>query len=624
MKNNLAYKNSEIPIGYASEYITDIPWDKHPAFIFSNNAKGYLDALQNILPQKPNNNDKISYYDENWNFNPYLEDSNSDGNIISFRNCPKEIINYEKFFVIYIMMNGKKVSTANTRYRYTRNVLDDLLLHSSLYGITTKDIINAVEGRNSSPNTIHQKYISLFQFYSFLELNNKLELPVDINKLFELSIKAKRSVNTENSKFPDIPKEYFKAIRKTAISLMRNNDTDYNERATACELILLMELGMRTNDLLALKTSDLKNKQLIRSGQYINFIHYKAKKPSKAYQPLLQFDIFCTKLCLEAFNTLKAIRQTQESSKENDYLYILENYKKSYRTYPLSNRIFRLHYIRLIEKYLPEECSHPWGDAIKPLKEFTKPNSNQILYIPITPQYRVHLCSVLYNEKHVSLAWIQRYMGHLSEYMLGYYVRPKDTYQENIKYSEEVIQNIVANGDIPLGGDGHGKIIADRITDYIKHSKFNVAKDIDAIMKDIGDKVIIRGKPGGVCIKTSLMPCQYDARTNKLMCACDMCPNLFHFYYMIDISYNNFKNLQETYTADKARGLIRAAQKELAKCKQLITNRLKPEMKELESVIADQGTDAVIKRFPSLKEIIDKREQIKEEYTEWLNKSAQE
>ena len=68
----------------------------------------------------------------------------------------------------------------------------------------------------------------------------------------------------------------------------------------------------------------------------------------------------------------------------------------------------------------------------------------------------------------------------------------------------------------------------------------NIETDIDAIMETIGDKVIIRGKTGGVCIKTSFMPCSKDARTNELLCSYNLCPNLFHFYYMIDVSYLNF------------------------------------------------------------------------------------
>ena len=50
-------------------------------------------------------------------------------------------------------------------------------------------------------------------------------------------------------------------------------------------------------------------------------------------------------------------------------------------------------------------------------------------------------------------------MGHLSDYMMGYYVRPKDTYQENIQYSEKVIREIAGENITPLGGNMLGEEI---------------------------------------------------------------------------------------------------------------------------------------------------------------------
>jgi len=149
----------------------------------------------------------------------------------------------------------------------------------------------------------------------------------------------------------------------------------------------------------------------------------------------------------------------------------------------------------------------------------------------------------------------------------------------------------------------------------------NIETDIDAIMETIGDKVIIRGKTGGVCIKTSFMPCSKDARTNELLCSYNLCPNLFHFYYMIDVSYLNFKTLQETYTSCKKKGNIRASQKELNKIKDLIRRRLIPELDELDKEIDKKGMKTIIDKYPSLIDVIENKEDIREEINIWMKKN---
>ena len=92
-------------------------------------------------------------------------------------------------------------------------------------------------------------------------------------------------------------------------------------------------------------------------------------------------------------------------------------------------------------------------------------------------------------------------------------------------------------------GGSFGSDIKKSIQQFVKDNNFNVQNDIEAIVKAMGDRVIIRGKTGGVCIKTSLMPCAKDARTNEMFCAYNLCPNLFTFYYMADISYLDFQTL---------------------------------------------------------------------------------
>lgn len=235
--------------------------------------------------------------------------------------------------------------------------------------------------------------------------------------------------------------------------------------------------------------------------------------------------------------------------------------------------------------------------------------------VPDTRQFRVHLCTCLF-EHGISLTYIQKYMGHLSEYMLGYYVRPKDTYQENIKASERVISDIVSDNATPIGVNGSK--IKEAIQKFVAENHFNVATDIKEIVQAMGDRVIIRVKTGGVCIKTSLMPCAQDARTNEILCAYNLCPNLFTFYYMADLSYLDFQTLQQTITALNDAGNTVAASKEKNKLVDLCKRRLIPELDELDKEIERKGKEAICSKYPSLVDIIARREEIREEVKEWM------
>ena len=86
---------------------------------------------------------------------------------------------------------------------------------------------------------------------------------------------------------------------------------------------------------------------------------------------------------------------------------------------------------------------------------------------------------------------------------------------------------------------------------------------------------------------------------------------------MVDVSYLNFQTLQDTYKAMKETGKIKAAQKELAKLKDLINRRLIPELDELDKEIAIKGFDTILEKHPSLIEVMENREKIREEIEIW-------
>lgn len=612
----------------ACEYIDNIPWDKSPAFAFSGDTKSYMQAFKNIVDVLPVGDMKVSFDSDVWDFNPYIKEGNTADYKFIFTDVPEEIKDYCKFFVLYGIMGKRKIPTINIRYSNFKSVylgISDKTSHKSLFVMTTKDIQDEIVGRNDAPSTAHNLYESVYQVYDFLFKNYKLKLPVELKTIKDLGIKEKNlsKKNTEDSKIPNIPEQYFVKILNKCLELLRNEEIDYSTRMTAALIVILSQTGLRLGDLLCLTVNNLIEKKLAKSGNVAYYIHYTAKKPSKSHAPLLEFDIFSNSLATEAFKLMIKLRKTCDTSKGHKYIYVLPSVARSKDEYPLQRNRFIKEYKKLMYNYLPSESSMEWEGVNPCIFEIwnseTKEREKVTLNIPESRQYRVHLCTALY-EKGVPLVYIQRYMSHLSDYMMGYYVRPKDTYQENINYSEQVIREIVEEDITPLGGNLIGDDIRQNIQKFIKVNGFNVKTDIDAIMKELGSKVIIRGKTGGVCIKTSLMPCSKDARTNEMMCAYNLCPNLFHFYYMIDVTYLNFKTLQETYTSMKSNGNVKAAQKELNKLKDLARRRLIPELDELEKELNKKGFDTVVDLHPSIIEIIENKDDIRKEIDLWMNK----
>ena len=358
---------------------------------------------------------------------------------------------------------------------------------------------------------------------SFIKNNYRLPLLIDLNLLKQRAAEEKRRSKEEASKLPDIPKEYFNIILNTAVRVMRDKKAEYNRRATACEIVMLSQLGMRLGDLMALRVSDKIKKTIPGSGHKVAYIHYRSRKPSKPHDEMMEFDIFCTDLCSEAIDILITLRKNNPLAQGNDFLYVLKPGINTKDNLPNSNPKFNTQFKRFLFEELRDKSLLEWIGIPKVLyRPFGPRGANHdrvLLSVPDTRQFRVHLCTSLYNDYNIPLEFIRRYMGHLSEYMMGYYVRPKDTYQEDIAYAEKVIREIAGKEDLRLLGGSAPDELKANIKQFIAEKHIDVMSDTKAVVDTFGDKLIIRGKRGGMCIKTSILPCAKDRRTNALYCS---------------------------------------------------------------------------------------------------------
>ncbi len=611
--------------GFATQYIENIPWSHHPLFAFSKSAEEYKSAFEKVLENIPLPGTKIDFKSDVWDFNPYYFGVTDPCLVINYIGFDEEEKIYTKFYTLFSIMGKKKVSTTHLRVCDIKTVLTSIKLkkpHSTLRTITTNDICDVIGGSSCSQTTIHNRYESVFQFYSFIQNNYHIEYPVNLSIIKKKGIEAKGLSKTLSEKLPNIPPDYFRAIVKKSSEVMRDDNADYNHRITAAEIVILSQTGFRIADCLALTTDRLKEITLKDSNLTVNFIHYSSRKPSKPHDKLLEFDIVSNSLCTEAFKMLCKLRKKHPACKKTDFLYLpfYRNEENSKKQLPVPRHFFGYRMKEFFMKYLPEECMREW-EGIAPCVPPGNPNSRKIkeIYVPDTRQFRVAVCTEFYN-RGVPLVYIQRYMGHLSEYMLGYYVRPTDHSYENAKFSEKIINSIVKDDETPIGF--MGEELKNRMKAFLESGNVHVEDGISGILEALGDNVIIRAKEGGncACIRTSFMPCAFDARSNEALCAYGECRNIYLFYFYADITYNDFMNAVMTYQHNDSIGKRLESQKELMKIKSIVNRRLLPELDELEKAIKQKGVEKIITQYPTMAAIIPQIEIIRKEANIWMNK----
>lgn len=597
-------------------YVKNIPWEKTSKKCFMDDNNKYEEAFKSVLEYVPNSDNKITYSENVWDFNEYYKDINSKDYIIYFNKASEDYSDYLKMFVIYKITQKSKVSTIKTRIFCFISIISAIKNEQNkpFSLITTDDIKNEIESRNIISSTKHNLYVAAYLIYEFIIKNYELSLPVDINELQKKSAEDRAISKKESTKIPNIPEDYYSIILTKAIETLDNEKASYNRRMTAGLIIIETQTGLRTQDLLGLKVSDLHEKKLPVSDVMCNYLHFQTRKPSKAHSDMLEFDIYASQLCADAFNKMSILRK-KCVYKNEPYLYVLDSSKNSTNKYPIETNRLRIEYRKFFLEELKNLTCEKW-EGITPVNHIQGGKTYK-LNIPEIRQYRVHLATALYNNG-VSLNYIKKYLGHLSEYMLGYYVRPKNPGHENAKYAERIVKKIAGDDMTPLGS--MGAELKQNLQQFIKEGKYNVKSDTSKILNDLGENLVIREKgPGLCCIKTTIIPCKYDARTDKMLCAFGTCPNIFHFFDMINVSYMQFHELQNSYQQNKDNGFKRAAEKELNKLKSFCKGRLTPELDELERVVKIKGLSAFVKQYPDLQYYATNIDSIRKEIQLWEN-----
>lgn len=607
--------------------INGIDWNLDRHFSYGKENQKYVTARIEASGLLPLADGTIEFNWDIWDFRPYYKFKKDLTQRFSFEKIPLEYKITLKYFVLLSILNEKhKISTIKRRFSDLVTFLRYLVEHK-IYSVETvcqKDIENFfLDHPNWSPKTQSMNYIALSEFEEFLRTNYDIILLFNTDELNEKNrFWEKVAHQTQANKTKDIPEEYFNQLLSFLIKIANDQKKSYVQRATACLYIIMSQTGLRLTEIISLETDSLKtvstdNFKGSSNSEYAPYyLEYKNFK--KAHGPIKDFVIdrtFANELTINSFNILVSIRPKMKLPKEIEKLLFTPT---TVHTLPVATDYLVRNFIQLAYDYFPIARNSSIEDYPDlHCRKVEKNKRKGSVVIPSSKQFRVHAITELYH-RNVPLLFIKRYMGHLYEDMTAYYVRPKEIEKKELEAKRKVLEEIITNKATPLGNDS--KDIVNNIKKFIEKNNYNVEKDLNTIIDELSDEFVIRMKRNGVCIKTSRRACARDARTDKIHCAYDLCPNLFHFFYNATETYQDIKDCEKTYKYNKKNDFISQASKELNKLKAICKQRFIPEMQDLKKRLDKFGTEKVINDYPDLLDIVNNYDQIMKEVESWLKK----
>lgn len=590
-------------------------------------SDNYIKELKK-LDKLPFSKADIRFSDDSWDFAPYTK-LNVSKNKMKFKffslneTYRDEIKTYA---LIRVLSNLVKIQSIS-KSLYTINKFFCYIESRGVFSVKdlpvsyVKDYFNQIE-KSESIQSLRRKKMELKDFYDTYAANFEDLFTPELNKLFDLGdYRAFKAIKKE-AKLPDIHKDYFDKLVSSCIVVMDDIEADLLFRAIACVIIILSQTGIRIGECLGL-TDDCLQTIKIFNGEETNYITYRTWKRESGNNTSSINRTYVNELTKKAYLKLLELHKEKRRSLDMHYLFMGGPQMNQTKFFPIDCDSFmrmERRFFAYMDRYLPTinvQDIYPELHTCCPRKNNTARGQYpymKTLTFPTNHQYRVHVCTELYN-KGVPLKYIQKFMAHLSSEMQSYYIRPKNNPQEDMAFSIKTLNDIVSS-EVKLLGGSNG--LTEKIQVFIDENHYNVEKDLDIICEKLAENIPIRQKTGGVCIKSSILrECSTDAKTNQFYCAYGVCPNIFHFYYMADVSYRQAKELVETIGINKSRGHMRQVQKELNMLQSVITNKLIPELEELNFTINKKGVEKVLIEHPELHKIIENFDTIEQEVSAW-------
>lgn len=578
---------------------------------------------RNLLPF-----DKLTifYGDDFWDFRGVAKTNIS---ISSFRfdfgkvdaSFRDELKNY---VLISIIEGRRKINIINSQFRQIASFFNYCAKRGAvtITDIQEKDVaVWMSEGKDCSERYKHTKGQAVRSFYEYYNANYRNVFTKDYFDAIDHAVDGSLiNAEIQNSKTPNIPDDYFDQAVSAAIQTIDDEDAPTYYRALSCMFLMDSQIGLRTGELFALKVGCI-NPITISTGDTAYFIEYDTWKRNHGTGTVSKEITYVNDIFKKGYDSILKISAQRRIALKSDCLFVESkgNIKAKYPVTPTEAIKLMVDLFEYYNKYFTTVYTEPQNInglscSMKRKKRSSKKQGDQYIVHPTFTQLRVHMCSELYA-KGCPIEYIEKFMSHLSSEMAGYYVRPKNSVQENMDASLRVLKDMVTKDAVPIGAD---KGIIAKIDEFISKNKFSVEKDLDTICEKLAKEIPIRVKTGGVCIKSSrFRECSKDARTDEFYCAYGVCPNIYTFYYMADISYRQVKELAEAIEFNRRKGCIKQVQKNINMLQTILTHKLIPQIEELKRTISEKGLDFVLTNHPQIDTVVYNLNDIEREVETW-------
>lgn len=617
MNNTIAITELDLEYSLPKEYALN-----------TTTAESYIMQLKTIN-KLPFNKGDIYYSDNLWDFTPYTTLNVSKRKMkFNFERVNAVFKDDVKNYVLVKILENKcKVQSINRSFgvlcRFFNHIQEKHFYDvKDISSQSIRGFLNQQEEK--SVFEIRRAKTVIYDFYTFYSTNFTNILTSEMKDLLDLGDYRAFKAIKEQNKTTDIPADYFDKLISILIKIIDEHQESIDYRATACITLILSQTGLRIGEVLSLDDGCLETIKIF-NGEETNYIKYKTWKRENGNNIASIAKTYVNELTKKGYNALLELHKEKREKLNMNFLYMGGSSMNNTSQFPISpdafNRQQRKFYC-YIDKYIPTtnlpQEQHSELQPVNVINDYTVNTLNKdatTLTYPKNHQFRVHVCTELYN-KGVPLKYIQKFMAHLSTEMQGYYVRPtKSNPQEDMDFTLKTFEKIVSGENKLLGGSTG---LTEKIQEFIKENNYKIETDMKSICEKLSVKIPVRQKTGGVCIKSSMLrECSTDAKTNEFYCAYGVCPNIFHFYYMADVSYRQSKELTETIEINKHRGHLRQVQKEMNMLQTIVKQKLVPELDELKNMITKKGVQAILQEYPDLQYIIENLDTIYQEVEIW-------
>ena len=586
----------------------------NPSFMIMN-PQNFLEMSINRIGGDSRNL-QIKFDDDIWNFQSFLQKSLIGNNIVDFSFFSEEDRFFCKMYFLFKIYNFNKPMSVFKHIKHFYMQLNSILGISRINEIKYLDS-NKINNRLSKSNlSTYEKAFLIMYFISFVNFLKdvfNMSFEIDLNNLFSNQKKYRAIYKKETIKYPLVPWHYWEAIRNSFTACMRDKNEIINNRLVAALTLIILETGLRVGDALLLKDDSFYYGDGLEKR--VGYITYYNEKTYRFNKNRVAKRTRASNLCLEACEFLYSNRPN--ISNPEHYLFVLEhNYcrKKPIIGNPVTYNRFHNWYKALILHLLPEEASHSW-EGINESQISTSDRRRG--YFPYLHSFRVNMYTRLIDRQ-IPPSVVKKWFDHVNSAVSEGYYRAKDRTLENNIATLKTLQAVIEEKTIPLGGKGDGIEMANNILSYLEANTIKPISSASEIVEKFKGKIIASSKPFGFCIKMNTStPCGSGEAVDKVLCAYDLCPNIYFFYFNIDSIYEDYCSSIESYKLNMNNGHLMEAEKEKKRIVAIVRKRLIPILDELEKEIGKIGLEKINALHPEITNLVTRRDEIRKEINEW-------